>query len=74
MNQLSGVITTLARLQDIPLPADVNPDLVDTLKLAFDVFYSDEDIFELSQAREPRVGGTNTTVSQVYLFDWLCGA
>ena len=58
MCQLYSVLSTVTRLQDCSLPFSVNVDLIDTLKLAFDVFYSEEEIFELSLAREPRPNGT----------------
>lgn len=55
MTQLSGVMSCLTKLQDQAPDYSVNTDLIDTLKLALDVFYSEEEIFELSLAREPRV-------------------
>lgn len=54
--QLSVVISCLTRIQTETPDYPVNSDLIDTLKLAIDVFYSDEEIFELSLAREPRSG------------------
>lgn len=66
MSQLSAVISTLIRLQNVHLPYEVNLDLIDTLKLAFDVFYSEDEIFELSLAREPRANGTSATTVRSY--------
>ena len=65
MAQLSMVISCLTRIQAETPVFSANTDLIDTLKLAIDVFYSDEEIFELSLAREPRPSGSNSGVSLV---------
>ena len=66
MSQLSSVMSCLTKLQDQVPDYNVNMDLIDTLKLALDVFYSEEEIFELSLAREPRANGGTTGVGICY--------
>lgn len=62
MTQLAGVLSWLTKLQEQAPDYSVNMDLIDTLKLALDVFYSEEEIFELSLAREPRANNGQTGV------------
>lgn len=64
MANLSSVISCLTKVQDQTPICKVNTDLIDTLKLALDLFYSDEEIFELSLAREPRAAGNTAVVRE----------
>lgn len=54
MAQLSLIIQELEELQNSTTPIDVNMDLVNTLRLSLDLSYTDDEIYELSLAREPR--------------------
>ncbi|GAB6024159.1 Ras guanyl-releasing protein 3 [Chamberlinius hualienensis] len=54
MVQLSFIFRELNELQNSKLPIDVNMDLVNTLRLSLDLAYTEDDIYELSLAREPR--------------------
>ncbi|XP_067941613.1 ras guanyl-releasing protein 3-like [Watersipora subatra] len=81
--QLSNVISCLTKLHDNLPDYSINSDLIATLKLALDIFYSEEEIFELSLAREPRVnvgitaaGGSEDLKSvdqQNLLSEWQTG-
>ncbi|KAJ9576133.1 hypothetical protein L9F63_007020, partial [Diploptera punctata] len=54
MAQLSLIFQELEELQNSTLPIDTNMDLVNTLRLSFDLSYTEDEIYELSLAREPR--------------------
>ncbi|NWX85735.1 GRP1 protein, partial [Nothoprocta ornata] len=47
-------INELIQLQEIPLPLEANMDLVHLLTLSLDLYYTEDEIYELSYAREPR--------------------
>uniref|UniRef100_A0A803XK36 RAS guanyl-releasing protein 1 n=1 Tax=Meleagris gallopavo TaxID=9103 RepID=A0A803XK36_MELGA len=44
----------LIQLQEMPLPLEANMDLVHLLTLSLDLYYTEDEIYELSYAREPR--------------------
>ncbi|KAH7939026.1 hypothetical protein HPB52_005023 [Rhipicephalus sanguineus] len=54
MAQLSHIFQELWELQHSPPPLDVSMDLINTLKLSLDTAYTEDEIFELSLAREPK--------------------
>ncbi|XP_069682717.1 ras guanyl-releasing protein 3-like isoform X2 [Periplaneta americana] len=54
MAQLSLIFQELEELQNSTPPLDANMDLVNTLRLSLDLSYTDDEIYELSLAREPR--------------------
>uniref|UniRef100_A0A8D2MDQ6 RAS guanyl-releasing protein 1 n=1 Tax=Zonotrichia albicollis TaxID=44394 RepID=A0A8D2MDQ6_ZONAL len=47
-------IDELIQLQEMPLPLEANMDLVHLLTLSLDLYYTEDEIYELSYAREPR--------------------
>ncbi|XP_064316214.1 RAS guanyl-releasing protein 1 isoform X2 [Phalacrocorax carbo] len=47
-------INELILLQEMPLPLEANMDLVHLLTLSLDLYYTEDEIYELSYAREPR--------------------
>ncbi|KFV74205.1 RAS guanyl-releasing protein 1, partial [Dryobates pubescens] len=47
-------INELVQLQEMPLPLEANMDLVHLLTLSLDLYYTEDEIYELSYAREPR--------------------
>uniref|UniRef100_A0A8I6ADN9 RAS guanyl-releasing protein 1 n=1 Tax=Rattus norvegicus TaxID=10116 RepID=A0A8I6ADN9_RAT len=47
-------INELVQLQDVAPPLDANKDLVHLLTLSLDLYYTEDEIYELSYAREPR--------------------
>ncbi|XP_061854414.1 RAS guanyl-releasing protein 1 isoform X1 [Colius striatus] len=47
-------INELIKLQEMPLPLEANMDLVHLLTLSLDLYYTEDEIYELSYAREPR--------------------
>uniref|UniRef100_A0A8C8B946 RAS guanyl-releasing protein 1 n=1 Tax=Otus sunia TaxID=257818 RepID=A0A8C8B946_9STRI len=47
-------INELIQLQEMPLPLEANMDLVHLLTLSLDLYYTEDEIYELSYAREPR--------------------
>ncbi|PNF31337.1 hypothetical protein B7P43_G10906 [Cryptotermes secundus] len=54
MAQLSLIFQELEELQNSATTIDANMDLVNTLRLSLDLSYTDDEIYELSLAREPR--------------------
>nr|CAD7452124.1 unnamed protein product [Timema tahoe] len=60
MAQLSLIFQELEELQNCAPPVDANMDLVNTLRLSLDLSYTEDEIYELSLAREPR---NNSSVS-----------
>uniref|UniRef100_T1JIP6 Ras guanyl-releasing protein 3 n=1 Tax=Strigamia maritima TaxID=126957 RepID=T1JIP6_STRMM len=54
MAQLSLIFQELAELQSSSPPIEANMDLVNTLRLSLDLAYTEDEIYELSLAREPR--------------------
>ncbi|XP_004861583.1 RAS guanyl-releasing protein 1 isoform X2 [Heterocephalus glaber] len=47
-------ISELVQLQEVAPPLEANKDLVHLLTLSLDLFYTEDEIYELSYAREPR--------------------
>ncbi|XP_040824436.1 RAS guanyl-releasing protein 1 isoform X2 [Ochotona curzoniae] len=47
-------INELVQLQEVAPPLDANKDLVHLLTLSLDLYYTEDEIYELSYAREPR--------------------
>uniref|UniRef100_A0AAA9S2N4 RAS guanyl-releasing protein 1 n=1 Tax=Bos taurus TaxID=9913 RepID=A0AAA9S2N4_BOVIN len=47
-------INELVQLQEVPPPLEANKDLVHLLTLSLDLYYTEDEIYELSYAREPR--------------------
>uniref|UniRef100_A0A4X2KLY2 RAS guanyl-releasing protein 1 n=1 Tax=Vombatus ursinus TaxID=29139 RepID=A0A4X2KLY2_VOMUR len=47
-------INELVRLQEVVPPLEANKDLVHLLTLSLDLYYTEDEIYELSYAREPR--------------------
>uniref|UniRef100_A0A8C6H6J7 RAS guanyl-releasing protein 1 n=1 Tax=Mus spicilegus TaxID=10103 RepID=A0A8C6H6J7_MUSSI len=47
-------INELVQLQEMAPPLDANKDLVHLLTLSLDLYYTEDEIYELSYAREPR--------------------
>ncbi|XP_021923618.1 ras guanyl-releasing protein 3-like isoform X2 [Zootermopsis nevadensis] len=54
MAQLSLIFQELEELQNSVTPINANMDLVNMLRLSLDLSYTDDEIYELSLAREPR--------------------
>ncbi|KAJ3613165.1 hypothetical protein NHX12_019417, partial [Muraenolepis orangiensis] len=54
LQALYGHIHELIQLQQIPPRLDANKDLVHLLTLSLDLYYTEDDIYELSYAREPK--------------------
>ncbi|XP_055956759.1 ras guanyl-releasing protein 3 isoform X1 [Patella vulgata] len=76
MAQLSLMLQELTRLQRVDnIPVDANMDLVNTLRLSLDLNYTEDEIYELSLAREPRgsVSSPTTPTKPVMFADWISG-
>uniref|UniRef100_A0AAX7UDZ3 RAS guanyl releasing protein 1 n=1 Tax=Astatotilapia calliptera TaxID=8154 RepID=A0AAX7UDZ3_ASTCA len=54
LQALYNHINELIQLQQIPPRLDANKDLVHLLTLSLDLYYSEDEIYELSYAREPK--------------------
>ncbi|XP_020485724.1 RAS guanyl-releasing protein 1 isoform X2 [Labrus bergylta] len=54
LQALYSHINDLIQLQQIPPKLDANKDLVHLLTLSLDLYYTEDDIYELSYAREPK--------------------
>ncbi|XP_060684901.1 RAS guanyl-releasing protein 1-like isoform X1 [Hemiscyllium ocellatum] len=54
LQTLYNHINELVQLQNTAPPLDANKDLVHLLTLSLDLYYSEDEIYELSYAREPR--------------------
>ncbi|XP_040916445.1 RAS guanyl-releasing protein 1-like isoform X1 [Toxotes jaculatrix] len=54
LQALYSHINELIQLQQIPPRLDANKDLVHLLTLSLDLYYSEDEIYELSYAREPK--------------------
>ncbi|XP_074643374.1 ras guanyl-releasing protein 3-like [Tubulanus polymorphus] len=75
MAQLSVTFSELMHVQNTALNVDVNMDLVSTLRLSLDLHYTEDEIYELSLAREPRnsVSSPSTPTKPVMFGDWVAG-
>ncbi|XP_053330922.1 RAS guanyl-releasing protein 1 [Spea bombifrons] len=54
LHSLYSHINELVQLQNIAPPLDANMDLVHLLTLSLDLYYTEDEMYELSYAREPR--------------------
>ncbi|KAM8921240.1 RAS guanyl-releasing protein 1 [Pelodytes ibericus] len=54
LHSLYSHINELIQLQNIAPPLDANMDLVHLLTLSLDLYYTEDEMYELSYAREPR--------------------
>uniref|UniRef100_A0A8C5WIX5 RAS guanyl-releasing protein 1 n=1 Tax=Leptobrachium leishanense TaxID=445787 RepID=A0A8C5WIX5_9ANUR len=54
LHSLYSYINELIQLQNIVPPLDANMDLVHLLTLSLDLYYTEDEMYELSYAREPR--------------------
>ncbi|XP_029636400.2 RAS guanyl-releasing protein 1 [Octopus sinensis] len=75
MVQLYQIFKELTCLQNENLPLDTNMDLVNTLRLSLDMHYTEDNIYELSLAREPRssLSAPVTPTKPVVFADWVAG-
>ncbi|XP_052105523.1 ras guanyl-releasing protein 3-like isoform X1 [Mytilus californianus] len=76
MAQLSQTLRELTKLQNQDsIPVCANMDLVNTLRLSLDLHYTEDEIYELSLAREPRnsLSSPSTPTKPVVFADWLAG-
>ncbi|KAK3802145.1 hypothetical protein RRG08_050031 [Elysia crispata] len=76
MAQLAGILRELTRLQGQEnIPVDANMDLVNTLRLSLDMYHTEDEIYELSLAREPKgsLSSPTTPTKPVVFADWLSG-
>ncbi|KAK2187594.1 hypothetical protein NP493_161g05024 [Ridgeia piscesae] len=75
MVQLSFIFTEVMQVQDGSLPFEVNMDLANTLRLSLDLHYTEDEIYELSLAREPRnsLSAPTTPTKPVVFAEWICG-
>ncbi|XP_055519799.1 RAS guanyl-releasing protein 4 [Leucoraja erinacea] len=58
LQQLYSRISELTRIQDCTPPFEANKDLVHLLTLSLDLYYTDDEIYELSYTREPKTHRT----------------
>uniref|UniRef100_A0A6I8P1Y2 RAS guanyl-releasing protein 1 n=1 Tax=Ornithorhynchus anatinus TaxID=9258 RepID=A0A6I8P1Y2_ORNAN len=72
---LHGHISDLVRLQDTAPPLEANKDLVHLLTLSLDLYYTEDEIYELSYAREPRTHRAQplTPSRPPVVADWASG-
>lgn len=75
MVQLYQIFKELTCLQNENLPLDANMDLINTLRLSLDMHYTEDNIYELSLAREPRssLSAPATPTKPVVFADWVAG-
>uniref|UniRef100_A0A3P9IWP2 RAS guanyl-releasing protein 1 n=1 Tax=Oryzias latipes TaxID=8090 RepID=A0A3P9IWP2_ORYLA len=68
-------INELIQLQQIPPRLDANKDLVHLLTLSLDLYYSEDEIYELSYAREPKncKAPPSTPSKPPVCVDWASG-
>ncbi|XP_052275428.1 ras guanyl-releasing protein 3-like isoform X4 [Dreissena polymorpha] len=77
MAQLSLILRELTKLQthdSIP-GVYANMDLINTLRLSLDMHYTEDEIYELSLAREPRnsLSSPSTPTKPVVFAEWVAG-
>nr|KAG5692524.1 hypothetical protein BaRGS_018729 [Batillaria attramentaria] len=76
MAQLAIILRELTHLQGHEsVPVEANMDLVNTLRLSLDLHYTEDEIYELSLAREPRgsLSSPTTPTKPVVFADWVAG-
>lgn len=54
MSQLSQIFNVLVQVHKNAVPVEANMDLIFTIRLSLDLHYTEDEIYELSLAREPR--------------------
>ncbi|KAM4662503.1 RAS guanyl-releasing protein 1 isoform 1-T1 [Discoglossus pictus] len=69
LHSLYNHINELIQLQNIAPPLDANMDLVHLLTLSLDLYYTEDEMYELSYAREPR----NHRAPPPVVADWASG-
>lgn len=77
MAQLSVILRELTKLQthDAIPGVFANMDLINTLRLSLDMHYTEDEIYELSLAREPRnsLSSPSTPTKPVVFAEWVSG-
>ncbi|XP_072313608.1 RAS guanyl-releasing protein 1-like isoform X1 [Eucyclogobius newberryi] len=75
LQSLYNHINELIQLQQLPPKLDANKDLVHLLTLSLDLYYTEDDIYELSYTREPKnCKAPPTTPSRpLVVVDWASG-
>ncbi|XP_041430764.1 RAS guanyl-releasing protein 1-like isoform X2 [Xenopus laevis] len=75
LHSLFNHINELIQLQNIALPLEANMDLVHLLTLSLDLYYTEDEMYELSYAREPRNhrAPPSTPSKSPVVADWASG-
>ncbi|XP_061699695.1 RAS guanyl-releasing protein 1-like [Syngnathoides biaculeatus] len=75
LQALYSHINELMQLQQIPPKLDANKDLVHLLTLSLDLYYTEDEIYELSYAREPKncKAPPATPCRPPLVVDWVSG-
>ncbi|XP_033624518.1 ras guanyl-releasing protein 3-like [Asterias rubens] len=76
MGQLSVIFAELMQLQNTKPPLETNVDLVNMLRASLDLQYTEDEIYELSLAREPRNSTSaqpSTPTKPAVYADWASG-
>ncbi|XP_077395614.1 RAS guanyl-releasing protein 1-like [Festucalex cinctus] len=75
LQALYSHINELMQLQQIPPKLDANKDLVHLLTLSLDLYYTEDEIYELSYAREPKncKAPPATPSRPPVVVDWVSG-
>ncbi|XP_067318961.1 RAS guanyl-releasing protein 1 [Anolis sagrei] len=69
-------VNELIQLQDLGAPLEANKDLVHLLTLSLDLYYTEDEIYELSYAREPRshrAAPLTPSKPPIVVADWASG-
>ncbi|XP_072126060.1 RAS guanyl-releasing protein 1-like isoform X1 [Mobula birostris] len=75
LQQLYSRITELTQIQNCTPPFEANKDLVHLLTLSLDLYYTEDEIYELSYTKEPRTHRTVTVppCKPPVVVDWASG-
>ncbi|XP_022097290.1 ras guanyl-releasing protein 3-like [Acanthaster planci] len=75
MAQLAVIFEELMQLQNTKPPLETNMDLVNMLRASLDLQYTEDEIYELSLAREPRnsTSAPSTPTKPAVYADWASG-
>ncbi|XP_072842403.2 RAS guanyl-releasing protein 1 isoform X1 [Pogona vitticeps] len=76
LHSLYNHVNELVQLQEIGPPLEANKDLVHLLTLSLDLYYTEDEIYELSYAREPRshrAAPLTPSKPPVVVADWASG-
>uniref|UniRef100_A0A3Q2Y4F5 RAS guanyl releasing protein 1 n=1 Tax=Hippocampus comes TaxID=109280 RepID=A0A3Q2Y4F5_HIPCM len=73
LQALYSHINELIQLQQIAPKLDANKDLVHLLTLSLDLYYTEDEIYELSYAREPKNCKPATPSRPPVVVDWVSG-